>query len=94
MQKLYLITAFFSAANEQFQMFWNPERNAFSYERPRVMIMEMALDSVLTEVASEARALFGLAGLKVPYTVRLVEVHYNANKIEAATPAGRELVVA
>ncbi len=94
MQKLYLITAFFVAANEQFQMYWNPEHNSFSYERPRVMILQMALDSVLTEVASEARSLFGLAGLKVPFTVRLVEVNYNANQIEAATPAGKEWVTA
>ncbi len=97
MQKLYVITAIFTAANEQFQMFWNPERNCFDYLKPRIMILEMALDSVLSEVASEARSLFGLAGINVPYTVRLVEVvegDYYRGEIQARTPAGREWVAA
>lgn len=94
MQKLYLITAFFCAANEQFQMYWDAEKSAFSYLKPRIMIMEMALSSILTEVAGEARSLFGLAGLNVPYTVRLVEVDYSAGQIRATTPAGKELVTA
>ncbi len=75
-------------------MYWDPERSNFSYSKPRILILEGSVPSILDEVALEARSLFGLAGLNVPHQVRLVEVDYNNGRICAATAAGKEWVAA
>ncbi len=94
MGKLYVITAVFRAANRDFQLYWLPDRHAFTYGEPRSIIPESELRCSMSEAESHARATLGTAGMNVPFTLRSVEVSFLDGRIMAATPAAREWVTA
>lgn len=94
MGKLYVITAIFRAGNRDFQLFWLPDRHAFTYGEPRSMIPESELRITMSEAESHARATLGTSGMNVAFTLRSVQVSFLDNRIMAATPAGKEWVTA
>lgn len=94
MGKLYVITAVFRAANKDFQLFWLPDRHAFTYGEPRSIIPESEIRICMSEAESHARATLGTSGMNVAFTLRAVEVSFLDGRIMASTPAGKEWVAA
>lgn len=94
MKKLYVITAVFSAGNRDFQLFWLPDRYSFTYGEPRSIIPESELRCALVEAENHARAMLGVSGMNVPFSLRPVEVSVFNDRIMATSQAGKEWIPA
>jgi len=92
MGKLYVIMAVFRAANRDFQLYWLPDRHAFTYGEPRSIIPESELRCTMSEAESHARATLGTSGMNVPFSLGWVEVSFLGGRIMGATPAAKEWV--
>jgi hypothetical protein len=92
MEKLYVITCVFRAANHDYQLFWLPDRYCFTYGEPRSIIPEAETRNALVEAESHARSTLGVSGMNVPFVLRRVEVTFQGGRILGATPAAKEWV--